>query len=69
MSARIQTRFPFSIQNCLHGREWLARRMGEAGMESHRCDNSFPWIDDFPRAQRFTDRMQAIPWPKVLDRV
>ena len=26
MKARIQTRFPFSTQICLNGREWLARR-------------------------------------------
>ena len=27
MSARIQTWFPFSIQVCINGREWLSRRM------------------------------------------
>jgi hypothetical protein len=69
MSARVQTWFPFSIQVCMNGREWLARRMDEAGMDYRRYDNSFPWIDDFPRAQRLMDRMQAIRWPKVLDRV
>ena len=69
MSARIQTWFPFSIQVCTNGREWLAHRMDEAGMRYQRYDNSFPWIDDFPKAQRLMERMQAIPWPKVLDRV
>lgn len=69
MSARIQTWFPFSIQVCMNGREWLARRMDEAGMDYQRFDNSFPWVEDFPKAQRLMDRMQAIRWPKVLDRV
>lgn len=32
-------------------------------------DNSFPWIEDFPKAQKWMDRMQAIRWPKVLDGV
>jgi hypothetical protein len=69
MSARIQTWFPFSIQVCMNGREWLARRMDEAGMDYQRYDNSFPWVDDFPKAQKLMDRMQAIRWPKVLDGV
>lgn len=51
MSARIQTWFPFSIQVCMNGREWLGRRLDEAGIEYRRYDNSFPWIGDFPRAQ------------------
>jgi len=69
MSARIQTWFPFSIQVCLNGREWLARRLDEAGMDYQRYDNSFPWVDDFPKAQQWMDRMQAIRWPKALDGV
>ena len=69
MSARIQTWFPFSIQVCMNGREWLARRLDEARMRYQRYENSFPWIDDFPKAQRLMERMQAIPWPKVLERV
>jgi hypothetical protein len=69
MSARIQTWFPFSIQVCMNGREWLGRRLDEVGMRYQRYENSFPWIEDFPRAQRLMDRMQAISWPKVLDRV
>ena len=30
MHARIQTWFPFAIQICLNGREWLARAMNTA---------------------------------------
>ena len=69
MSARIQSWFPFSIQVCMNGREWLGKRLDEAGMDYRRYDNSFPWIADFPRAQRMMDRMQRIPWPRVLDGV
>ena len=66
MSARVQTWFPFSLQVCLNGREWLARRMDEKGMAYTRYDNSFPWIEDFPKAQRIFDRLQKTNWSKVL---
>jgi len=67
MSARVQTWFPFSIQVCLNGREWLSRRMDEQGMAYTRYDNSFPWIEDFPKAQKIFDRLLRTHWPRVLD--
>lgn len=67
MSARVQTWFPFSLQVCMNGREWLARRMDEQGMSYTRYDNSFPWIKDFPKAQKMFDGMLKTDWPKVLD--
>ena len=33
MSARIQTWFPFNVQVCLNGREWLGRQLAEAGID------------------------------------
>jgi hypothetical protein len=33
LSARIQTWFPFSVQVCVNGREWLARQMDGVGMK------------------------------------
>ncbi len=52
MNARIQTWFPFSIQICLNGREWLARQMDGAGIRYRRRDNCFVWIDDVGKAQK-----------------
>ena len=69
MSARVQTWFPFPIQICINGREWLARRMDEKQMGYSRYDNSFPWIDNFPKAQKMFNRMHKINWPKVLGSV
>ncbi len=69
MSARIQTWFPFSTQVCVNGREWLSRRMDKIGLPYKRYENSFPWIDDFPKAQTIMDRMRKINWPNVLDAV
>ena len=55
LNARIQTWFPFSIQICLNGREWLARQMDAQGVRYARQDNCFPWIEDFARAQRLME--------------
>lgn len=69
MHARIQTWFPFSIQICINGREWLARRMDAAGLAYARADNCFPWIADFAKAQKIMDRLLRTDWPEALDRV
>ena len=47
LNARIETWFPFSIQICMNGREWLARQMDGAGMSYQRQDNCFPWVSDW----------------------
>ena len=69
LNARIQTWFPFSIQVCMNGREWLARQMGRAGMKYVRQDNCFPWVEDWGRAQRLLDRQLRTNWPKWLGRM
>jgi hypothetical protein len=67
MSARVQTWFPFSLQVCMNGREWLARRLDEFGLRYRRYDNSFPWIENFPLAQSIFDDMGKTHWPEALD--
>lgn len=69
MNARIQTWFPFPVQICLNGREWLARQMDAAGLEYARQDNCFPWIADWSQAQRLMNRQLKARWPQLLDRV
>lgn len=69
MHARIQTWFPFTVQVCVNGREWLARRMDAVGLDYERADNCFPWIADFPRAQKLMDRLLKTNWPEFLDGV
>ena len=39
MSARLQTWFPFNIQICLNGREWLSRQLSRKGSGFKRADN------------------------------
>ena len=44
MNARLQTWFPFNIQVCLNGREWLARQLARRASPFHRADNCFTWL-------------------------
>lgn len=66
MSARIQTWFPFSIQVCLNGREWLAREMDRARISYRRRENCFTWLGDLEGAQRLMDRQLTTDWPDLL---
>jgi len=57
MNARIQTWFPFNIQICLNGREWLARQLqAEGNPDFKRHDNCFTWLSDPELAQRLADQ-------------
>ena len=67
LNARIQTWFPFSIQICMNGREWLAQQMDQVGLAYARHDNCFPWIEDWPRAQQLMDQHLSVAWPTLLD--
>ena len=69
MNARLQTWFPFSIQICMNGREWLSRQLTEAGIGFRRYDNCFPHIDDIPRAQQLLDDQLKTAWPEALDEI
>jgi len=69
LNARIQTCFPFAIQICLNGREWLARQMQAAGLEYLQQDNCFPWVADWSRAQRLMDGQLKTKWPKLLNTI
>ena len=66
LNARIQTWFPFNVQICLNGREWLARRMEKLGLRFHRHDNCFLWLKEPERAQRLMDQQLEIDWKRAL---
>ena len=63
---RLQTWFPFLIQFCVNGREWLGRQMDKEGMAYRQEDNCFPWIADVGRAQELMEEQHRTDWPKVL---
>ena len=67
MNGRIQTWFPFNIQLCINGREWLSRQMDRIGMKYRRLDNCFPWIEDIGQAQALMDHQLKINWSATLD--
>ena len=67
MNARIQTWFPFPIQICMNGREWLGRRMDQEGIKYVAAGNCFPWIEDWAIAQRLMDQQLKTEWPQVLE--
>lgn len=68
MNARIQTWFPFNIQVCLNGREYLARALDREGLRYERRENCFAWIEDLPRAQELMDQLLRTSWPDELGR-
>lgn len=66
---RLQSWFPFGIQVCLNGREWLARQMDRAGLAYQRVDNCFPWLEDFVRAQALMEEQLQTDWSALLERL
>ena len=52
---RLQTWFPFLVQVCVNGREWLGRQMDKAGIAYRREESCFPWIGDVGRAQELME--------------
>jgi hypothetical protein len=67
MHVRVQTWFPFTVEVCLNGREWLARQMDRAGLRYEQQDNCFVWVSDPPRAQALLDAQRRTDWPKRLN--
>jgi len=69
MNARIQTWFPFNIQICINGREWLSREMDKKRMIYLRKENCFPRIGNIERAQKLMDKQLEVNWPTELQRI
>ncbi len=69
MHARIQSWFPFSIQVCLNGREWLSCLMDKAAIRYQRLENCFTWLEDSAGAQALMYEQLKTDWPTALDQV
>ncbi|MCI0446258.1 hypothetical protein L0244_29860 [bacterium] len=67
MNARIQTWFPFTIQLCINGREWLSQQMDRRRMKYQRLDNCFPWIKNVTKAQQLMTQQLQTNWPAILN--
>jgi hypothetical protein len=70
LNARLQTWFPFNIQICLNGREWLARQFQRRGYRDFaRYDNCFTRLGDPALAQRLMDQQLSMSWSRMLDQI
>lgn len=67
MHVRVQTWFPFTVDVCLNGRQWLARQMTQAGLSFDQRGNCFLRVSDPLRAQALLDEQLQADWPKLLD--
>ncbi len=66
MHIRVQSWFPFSVDVCINGRQWLARQMDRVGIDYRQRDNCFLWIEDCPAAQKLLDEQLASNWPALM---
>ena len=56
MNIRLQTWFPYHIQICLNGREWLRRSLEKTGIGFEAKGNKFLHIDNYEQAQHLLDK-------------
>ncbi len=66
MNARIQTWFPFNIQVCVNGREWLARDLSRRRSGFRQADNCFTWLANPSLAQRLMNEQLDTDWSAAL---
>ena len=69
MHVRLQTWYPFDLQVCLNGREWLSRQLDGAGIGYVRQRNTFTHIDNLKAAQRMLQRPIHASWKTLLGRL
>jgi hypothetical protein len=67
LHVRLQTWFPFTIQVCVNGREWLARQLRREGIDFVQADNCFTDIADLQRAQELMDSLSQKRWAPFLN--
>lgn len=66
MHVRIQTWFPFGMQVCMNGREWLCRSLDREGVRYQRRENCLVSLADFARGQALLSEQMQTNWPEVL---
>lgn len=66
MHIRVQTWFPFTLQVCLNGREWLCQQLARADVAFTRAENCVTQVADPIRAQRLLDQLTTHRWARVL---
>jgi hypothetical protein len=69
MHIRLQTWFPFALQICVNGREWLVQHLTRLGVDFHRLDNCVTRVADVRGAQRLLDQLERRQWAHLLHRL
>ena len=67
MHLRLQSWFPFLVQICINGREWLSRQMDRYNLDYVKRENCFTRISHVAGAQRLMDKQMELNWPSQLD--
>ncbi len=67
MNVRLQTWFPYHIQICLNGREWLRRSLERQGIEFFAKGNKLLHISDYEAAQGLLDGQLDTRWANMLN--
>jgi hypothetical protein len=67
MNIRLQTWFPYHIQICLNGREWLRRSLERKGIDFLAQGNKFLHIADYHEAQRLLDEQLDVRFADLLN--
>ena len=67
MHVRLQTWLPLTIQVCVNGREWLARRLTAAAIAYTQVGNVLTDIGDWAAAQRLSDSFATWRWQHWLE--
>jgi hypothetical protein len=67
MNVRLQTWFPYHIQICLNGREWLRRSLECQGIDFLAKGNKFLHISDYEAAQVALDSQLDARWTSMLN--
>ncbi len=67
MNIRLQTWFPYHIQICLNGREWLRRSLEKENIEFVAKGNKFLHISDYQEAQRLLKAQLNVRFVNLLN--
>jgi hypothetical protein len=67
MNIRFQTWFPYHIQICLNGRQWLKRSLENKGIGFLAKGNKFCYLSDYEKAQHFLDNQLDTRWADMLN--
>lgn len=67
MNIRLQTWFPYHIQICLNGRQWLRRSLQKQKIDFEAHGNKFLHISDYQEAQQLLDKQLDARFVTLLD--